>query len=154
MITVPDWDDFDPDAQAQSEEDDRLLSLSETWANYSASDAEVYKETLHTLRRCRAWANRFAAMREAGTLQEELYNHEWSSPFMWIHISPERYFVLLQQRQPPALLMFAYFGALLHQLDHYWWVRGWGRSVVGAVDEVLGPFWQDRMEPPKQAVAT
>jgi hypothetical protein len=58
-------------------------------------------------------------MRNEGTLHKEGNHREVSSLFMWIYISPERFFELLHQRRLPALLMLAYFGALLHQLDHY-----------------------------------
>jgi len=149
IVTVPNWDDFDVSGDAISEDDARFLRLSETWKNHSESDVEVYDKTLGVLRRCCAWA---ARLQNDYRLRDEGYNHEWSSPFMWIHISPESYFALLQQRQPPALIMFAYFGALLHQLDHYWWIRGWGTSLVNAVDELLGSYWAPWMEWPKQAI--
>lgn len=150
IVTVPGWDTFEVPEDAIGEEDARLLALRATWKSANEEDAKIYEKALYTLRRCCAWSARFKTDEQ---LRKEGYNHEWSAPFMWIHISPEQFFVLLQQRQPPALIMFAHFGGLLHQLDHYWWIRGWGKSLVNAVDELLGSFWEPWMAWPKYAVS-
>lgn len=153
IVNVPNWAAFKIEDQPSTEDDDRLLRLRETWNTSNEADISIYEDSLQVLRRCCAWANHFTAIRKTGVLLEG-YNHEWSAPFMWVHMAPEEYFTLLQQRQAPALLLFAYFGALLHQLDHYWWIKGWGKNVVSAVDELLGTYWQPWLEYPKQAVST
>jgi hypothetical protein len=153
IVIVPGWNGFElPEEHAQSPADERLLRLRGTWSSSTDADAETYKEALHLLRRCCAWAEQYITKRAVEGLRPTSYNHEWSTPFMWIHVAPQRYFVLLQQRQPPALLMFAYFGALLHQLDHYWWIESWGSHIVSAVDQLLGDYYQSWLEYPKQAV--
>jgi hypothetical protein len=153
IFTLPGFEGFEPGEAALNAEDERLLKLRQTWANNSETDATTYDESLYVLRRVCAWGERFVRRRALAGVTPAGYNHEWSVPFMWIHIAPERYFVLLQQRQPPALLLYATFGALLHELDHYWWVQGWGRSIVNAVDELLGSYWQPWLEGPKQVIA-
>jgi hypothetical protein len=65
---------------------------------------------------------------------------------------PKEYFRLQQQRQPLALLIFAYFGALLEQLQQYWWADSCGESIVSVIDDCLGPYWAEWMDWPKQVV--
>ncbi|KAF1361125.1 hypothetical protein EJ07DRAFT_154476 [Lizonia empirigonia] len=79
------------------------------------------------------------------------YNRFHSGPFIWLFNAPEKYLVLQQQRQPFALVTFAYYGVMLHQLHSYWWAEGCGKSIVGAVDECLGPYWSSWMDWPKHA---
>jgi predicted alpha/beta hydrolase len=73
-------------------------------------------------------------------------------PFIWLSVVPKEYFKLQRQRQPLALLIFAYFGALLEQLHRDWWTDSCGKSIVGVVDDCLGSYWAEWMEWPKQAV--
>lgn len=71
---------------------------------------------------------------------------------MWLFLAPEQFFQLQRQRQPPALIILAYYRALLQQLNKYWWAQGCGESIVSAVDEVLGPFWAPWTLWPKEVV--
>jgi hypothetical protein len=73
-------------------------------------------------------------------------------PFIWLSVVPKEYFKLQRQRQPLALLIFAYYGALLHQFQTYWWTDSCGKSIVSVVDDFLGSYWAEWMEWPKQVV--
>ena len=128
---------------------DQLSKLPELWAG--EGDADMYNETVQILRNCHAWMERFDNTRESLKASWG-YNRFWSGPFIWIFSAPERYFVLQQQRQPHALIIFAYYGVLLNSLDGYWWAEGCGKSIVATVDECLGPYWSSWMDWPKQAV--
>lgn len=79
-------------------------------------------------------------------------NRSWSAPLMWLHFSPDDFLIRLNQRQPIALLIFAHFGVLLHGLTNYWFFHGWGQAIVAAVDELLGDYWSDWMQWPRDAV--
>lgn len=150
MLTLTNWDETDPDTQP-GPGDEKLLRLRDSWP--SDGDADVYNETLFLLRKSNAWMGQFLGQRGGSVSQQESgYNRDWSGPFIWLFLVPEKYFTLQCQRQPLALVLFAHFGALLQCLDGYWWMQGCGRSVVGVVDECLGPYWSQWMDWPKMVV--
>ncbi|KAL5364822.1 hypothetical protein BJX96DRAFT_188094 [Aspergillus floccosus] len=112
-----------------------LANLRQIWGK--GSDDTVYDQTLLELRR--ALAHRTDV-------------RYWCGPFKWLHIIPSMYFLRLNQRQPPALVLFAYFGALVHNLDGLWWAKGCGKRIVKEVVEVLGPYWSNFLEWPQLEV--
>ncbi|PSN58954.1 hypothetical protein BS50DRAFT_566210 [Corynespora cassiicola Philippines] len=148
LLGLGNFFEMDPDAQP-GPDDEALLRLREIWV--SDENSQVYDDTLHLMRRTNAWMAQFRIASD-----EQLtgwgYNREWSGPFAWLFLASERYFVLQQQRQPPALVLFAYFGVMLQHLDGYWWADGCGKSIVSAVDECLGPYWSSWLQWPKEFV--
>jgi hypothetical protein len=148
LLSLGNWDELDPNYQPVAE-DDHFRSIEAIWAR--SSDAEIYDKTLYLLRKCNIYMKQFRTM-DAAALAHFGYNRAWSAPFIWLHSAPEEYFVLLQQRQPPALLIFAYLGTLLHGLHERWFMEGWGRNIVDVVDELLGEYWRPWMEWPKEIV--
>ncbi|PSN66364.1 hypothetical protein BS50DRAFT_622051 [Corynespora cassiicola Philippines] len=147
LLALGSFFEIDPDV-APGPDDEKYRQLGEIWKTDEHST--IYDEALLLLRRTNAWMkyikNKPVDEVEGG------YNREWSGPFAWLFLAPESYFVLQQQRQPLALVLFAYFGTLLQQLDDYWWMEGCGKSIVGAVDDCLGPYWSPWTEWPKNAV--
>ncbi|KAF2278444.1 uncharacterized protein EI97DRAFT_431663 [Westerdykella ornata] len=148
LLGLGNWYELDPDAQPGPGDED-LLRLREIWN--SDENAKVYDETLTLLRRTSVWMMQFQNM-QGNQASERGYHRDWSGPFIWLFLVPDKYFVLQQQRQPSALILFAYFGALLQRLNGYWWMEGCGKSIVGVVDECLGPYWSSWLDWPKQVV--
>ncbi|KAF9694234.1 hypothetical protein EKO04_007859 [Ascochyta lentis] len=147
LLELYNFEDLDPtDDTHTSAYSDQLLAAQEIWA--ADEHAEVYNETLRVLLKCSAWM----ALFDGSTEVRLGYNRLCSGPFIWIFTVPEKYLVLQHQRQPPALIIFAFYGVLLHRLNNYWWAEGCGKNIVGAVDECLGPYWSSWMDWPKQAV--
>ncbi|KAK7588324.1 hypothetical protein V3481_007351 [Fusarium oxysporum f. sp. vasinfectum] len=143
------WEKLDPDQQSVVH-DDHFRSAQEVWE--SSSDAHIYDQTLYLLRKCNAYMGQFETMsREARAKWG--YNQDWSAPYIWLLATSKEYLELLQQRQPPALLIFAYFGTLTHALDGSWFMEGWGRSIVGVADELLGGYYDPWMKWPKDIVS-
>jgi hypothetical protein len=151
LLDLHNFADLDPnDNSYSSEYNDCLTQLRKIWAG--EEHAEVYDQTSEELRKCSTWMAQFR-ITDRFTNTSTWYNRFTSGPFIWLFNAPEKYFVLQHQRQPHALIIFAYYGALLHELDGYWWAEGCGRSIVNAVDECLGPYWSSEIEWPKQAVS-
>lgn len=148
MFEMGNWDSLDPD-DVSGPEDKEILRLQEIWKG--GEDAAVYDKTLYLLRKYCAWVKQFQPNRDDSHVRLK-YNQDCSGPFIWASLSPEQYFKLLHQRQPSALIIFAYFGAVLSSLDRYWWMEGCGASIVGVVDECLGPYWTPFLEWPKKTV--
>ncbi|RYP41685.1 hypothetical protein DL767_000890 [Monosporascus sp. MG133] len=149
IMSVGNWDDLDPDQIRSQPTDDYFRQTRDTWK--SCSDAEIYDEALFILRKCRLYIEQFNSM-DARTLDQWGCNRAWSGPLMFIYFAPQAYFKLLHQRQPPALILFAYFGALLHGLNEYWFLEGWGRDIVEVVDELLGSYWRPWISWPIEVV--
>ncbi|RSL67383.1 hypothetical protein CEP51_012666 [Fusarium floridanum] len=148
LLGLGNWDELDPNDHPGAE-DSHYRSIQEVWAQ--SHDAEVYDNALYHLRKCNAYMKQFKSMNPQ-VLAEWGYNQAWSGPFIWLHSSADGYFELLQQRQPPALLIFAYLGTLFHSLNDYWFMDGWGRNMVDVADELLGEYWSRWMAWPKAVV--
>jgi hypothetical protein len=150
LLGVKNWEELDIEANSDSY-DGQIIKLRDIWKQ--GENAEVYNQTLDHLRRCRMWMAQFEVS-QTDNGQDWGYNRSWSGPFVWLLGAPQKYFELLQQRQPPALLIFAWFGASLQCLNKHWWMEGCGRSIVDVIDECLGPYWVPWTEWPKHIVRT
>ncbi|KAH6840592.1 hypothetical protein B0I37DRAFT_219127 [Chaetomium sp. MPI-CAGE-AT-0009] len=140
IMGLGNWDDLEPAPEAASQgPDSYLCHTRETWKN--SSEAETYDRVLRVLRKCWMFIRQFDTM-DAATLATWGYNRSWSGPLMFIHFAPDAYFPLLHQRQPPALILFAYFGALLHGITDYWFMEGLGKEIVEVVGDLLGSYWR------------
>jgi hypothetical protein len=148
LLGVGNWNELDIEANSDPY-DEHIMSLRDIWKQ--GENAEVYNEAVHILRHTRMWIAQFEGFQTNDT-SDWGYNRAWSGPFMWLSRAPRQYFELLQQRQPPALLIFAWFGASIHCLNKHWWMEGCGKSIVDVVDDCLGPYWTSWTERPKQIV--
>ncbi|XEV05046.1 hypothetical protein FSHL1_010333 [Fusarium sambucinum] len=149
IMSLGNWDELDPGQDSNDSDDGYFCSIRETWSDSSSS--EIYEEALHILRKCRLYSQQFSNM-DSKTRDDWGYNKEWSGPLIFIHFAPESYFTLLKQRQPPALILFALFGVLLHGNNGYWFMRGWGKAIVEVVADILGSFWKEWLSWPLQVV--
>ena len=104
LLSRGNWDEVDPEDSSSAEDQHLLRIHQETWA--TSDDTGVYNESLQILRKCYAWIAQFKTMPE-DVLAKWGYNRVWLGSFIWLHFAPERYFMLLKQRQPPALLILA-----------------------------------------------
>ncbi|RGP79776.1 c6 zinc finger domain-containing [Fusarium longipes] len=148
LLELGNWNELEVDSELFPE-DEYLCKIRETWVR--SEQTGIYDEALQVLRRCFFFAYQFKTMEEQ-TLKKWGYNRSWAAPLIFLHHAPDEYFMQLQQRQPPALILFAYFGALLHGLNDIWFLEGWGRDIVQIIHEQLGTYWQPWMDRPRQAV--
>ncbi|KAH7029596.1 uncharacterized protein B0I36DRAFT_291401 [Microdochium trichocladiopsis] len=66
------------------------------------------------------------------------------SIFTWMYKLSDGYVSMLRARQPDALCLLAFFGVLLHRLEHKWWLRGWGVHLVSRIHAAVNDahrFW-------------
>lgn len=148
LLLLGNWDELDPDKEPNPE-DQHFCQTRGSWK--SSSDAQTYEKTLWTLRRCRMFMAQFATMNDK-TLKEAGLNRFWAGPFLFVPFAPEEYFILLRQRQPPALILYAFFGALLHTLNSSWFLEGWGHDIVELIDDLLGSYWKPWIAWPLEVV--
>lgn len=145
LLSAGDWHDTDPD-QVNADGDEKLRTLSKVWAGNP--DASTYEAALLSLRR--SWC----VVQSISTPNSDFYvrwgyDVERSGPMMWIFLCSPEFLDLLQQRQPPALIVFAHVGILFHLLDHRWYLNSWGRDMITAANDVLGEYWQEYMSWPR-----
>jgi hypothetical protein len=50
--------------------------------------------------------------------------------FAWLYRASDNYNRCLQEKQPFALIIFAYFTVLLKELDSQWFMRGWVEHIM------------------------
>lgn len=148
LTLIGNWDELNVESDSHPD-DDTFRRASETWID--SPDAYFYDEALLILRRCRLYIAQFQTMDDE-SLRKWGYNRGWAGPLLFLFTAPEAYFTRLHQRQPQALVIFAYFGALLHGLNKFWFLEGWGREVVQVIDEILGDYWRPWMQWPRDTV--
>ncbi|KAJ3536881.1 hypothetical protein NM208_g6533 [Fusarium decemcellulare] len=148
LMNVGNWFELDPDSNPDAA-DQYFVRLRNSWEH--SPDAETYEEALRVVRKCSFFITQFKDM-DAETLNKWGYNRDWSGPLLFIVFAPKPYFDLLHQRQPPALILFAFFGALFHYQNDCWFLGGWGRNIVEVVDDILGGYWRSWIEWPLEVV--
>ncbi|CAH0030408.1 unnamed protein product [Clonostachys rhizophaga] len=142
LFSINNWDSLDLDGMAASEYFDGIEVV---WAQSQREDIAMYELVLRLLKQCRMFMVQFQGAR-VDDIDDSSYNRQWAGPLVFIHCVPEQYFERLQQRQPPALVLFTFFGAMLNSLDHIWCFSGWGRNIISAAEEVLGDYWKQWTE--------
>lgn len=150
LLSIGNWFDIDPDVDP-GKGDEHFRHLSQSWAG--SVDAEVYDQTLQLLRRSWAYTTQASTPRTSDEFSLWGYNGRWAGPLIWMYFCSEDFLLLMRQRQPPALLLLAHVGVILHELQGCWFVGAWGRDIVRAVDQVLGEYWDSFLSWPK-AVTT
>ncbi|KAH7303896.1 hypothetical protein B0I35DRAFT_495781 [Stachybotrys elegans] len=152
LMSVGNWFELDPDQQTllPGSVDDDFCRTRESWAE--SGDATTYEASLQVLRKCVMFMDQFASMDQT-ELQEWGCNRAWAGPLMFIFFAPERYFTLLYQRQPAALILYAHFGSLLHRLNGHWFLEGWGRDIVEVVNDLVGSYWRPWIRWPLKVTA-
>ncbi|SPJ73310.1 related to UPC2 - regulatory protein involved in control of sterol uptake [Fusarium torulosum] len=148
LLSIGNWEEIDPDKVLEAN-DQRFCLTREAWIN--SPDAPIYEKTLQVLRKCRIFMAQFSSMNTEAP-QEAIFNRSWQGAFLFVPFAPEEYFTLLQQRQPPALILYAFYGALLHALNDSWFMEGWGYDIVEVVDDLLGPYWKQWISWPLEVV--
>ncbi|CAG1978804.1 unnamed protein product [Fusarium graminearum] len=147
LLTIGNFAELDLDHNPHSD-DEYFCRVSEVWKNNA--DEQTYEETLQVLRRCHMFMEQFSSM-ESESPGESIFDRSWQGAFLLVPFAPEAYFTLLQQRQPPALILYAFYGALLHRFTNdSWFMEGWGHDIVEVVADLLGSYWRDWIAWPLQ----
>ncbi|KAJ5306394.1 hypothetical protein PENANT_c017G06829 [Penicillium antarcticum] len=72
--------------------------------------------------------------------------------FIWpIRVDPE-YLIILEERKPEALLVFAYYCALLYMSSSRWWTKGWPPPIVESIRDTIDERWVPWLQWPLQVI--
>jgi hypothetical protein len=127
---------------SRSEDDYRLVALSNLTTMESPDEnARVYASIISELR------NIFALLSTPNT-----GFCEHGLTFMWPAMLPQRYIMLLGQRNPEALVILAHWCVLLKRLERCWWIKDQGERLVSTVHDMLDEKWRRWIEWPMQQV--
>ncbi|KAH7194979.1 hypothetical protein DER44DRAFT_676092 [Fusarium oxysporum] len=148
LLCVGNFDDMDLD-KIMNPDGQRFCQTRDVWKNNP--DASIYEKTLWVLRKCRMFMAQFSTM-DGEDHSEAEFNRAWQGAFLFVPFVPEEYFSLLHQRQPPALILYAFYGALLHSVNESWFMEGWGYDIVEAIDDLLGSYWRSWVAWPLEVV--
>ncbi|GKU21333.1 c6 zinc finger protein [Fusarium langsethiae] len=135
LKTFEDWDI----GRRSVSGDNELLDLQVSYDGCSSADIELYSSTIKLLRSCRPY---MSSLGDAGNdTRLTRSNPHWITPLIFVHEVSEEFIDRLYQRQPPALLILSFFGAMLSAYDTVWFMEGWALEIVSAVDYALGDYW-------------
>jgi hypothetical protein len=139
LLTLRGWKDLDPDKPFDNWLETPLSRVRESWKD--SPDAATYENAFSVLRKCLLFVSQFDGV-DNETFSEWGYNRALSGSLVFIHASPREFFTLLHQRQPPALILFAYFGMLLHGQRDCWVIDSLGQEIMEVVSDLLGSHWR------------
>lgn len=148
LLSLDNWKELDPDGLPFAEAE-RFRHLEGIWLH--SVDGHIYDQALGVLKKCYMHSLQNQPMKQQRRKQRG-DERGWYRPILFIHFASEEYFMRLYQRQPHALVLFAYFAVLIHGLEEYWFFYQWGRDIVKVVDKLLGAYWHSWMEWPKRMV--
>ncbi|KAL0939173.1 Upc2 protein [Colletotrichum truncatum] len=129
------------DTQAPGTETNELREFFKSPTTYSA-----YTETCIEALKGVQWALDVAKQDPS---REELGIHAVMALPLYV---TNEYIEALYQQQPEAVVVFAFYAAMLHRYRHYWAFGCCGSSLVHSISRSVGPFWQDMLAWPLQVL--
>jgi hypothetical protein len=63
---------------------------------------------------------------------------EYHVAFAWLYRMSDSFLDRLQQRDPVPLIIYAHFVVLMHEMEQFWYMKGWTHHAMGGVYEALG----------------
>lgn len=66
----------------------------------------------------------------------------------WSVVVPPEFVDVLRERRPEALVVMAFYGALIHRTRRYWVCGGNGAYMIGAIARHLGERWRGALQWP------
>lgn len=77
---------------------------------------------------------------------------EVSLAFLWPVMIPQHFLDMIHDRKPEALVLLAFYCTILHHLNDYWWLSGWGRHIVENIRAELNDSLRDWVDWPSRVV--
>ncbi|KAL8689431.1 MAG: hypothetical protein Q9218_004904 [Villophora microphyllina] len=122
----------------------QLKSLIDLCQSADAGDEAIdaYIEAVKALRKCYAKIfTRSSVECEVGTA------------FTWPVEVPNKFIELLRARAPHALIILAHYCVVLHHLNDYWWMNGWGAHLIENIYNELQDPWRDWIQWPSETIS-
>ncbi|KAH7369988.1 hypothetical protein BKA65DRAFT_9914 [Rhexocercosporidium sp. MPI-PUGE-AT-0058] len=123
------------EADANPAESTRFAALEQLWdpSKHSVNVAEV--ESLNE-------ALRWLKIIYTVVTTPSSDNDPPSAVLSWPVRVPEHYLVMVNERQPAALILLAHFCLLLNRAEDLWWLRGISRSLLQEIHRTIDAEWE------------
>ena len=144
MLDISAWESADPDTIC-APGDEHFCHLQAAWCEDNERD--MYTAELQRLRKCHAYMHELIA-----PSAQPRCNGLSSGPIIWLHFCSETFLRRLYERRQPALLLYAYFGALWHSMDGLWFAKGWAKDIIVTTSEIMGGAWAGWLAWPREVV--
>jgi hypothetical protein len=103
----------------------------------------------------RAYEDATAKLRHAWDLYRRASGEFWlPAAFMWPVAVNEGFVHLLMEKQPRALILLAYYGALFSRLSGFWWIGGRAKEELDVIERAVGQPWVEWLGWVKDIVAS
>jgi hypothetical protein len=110
---------------------------------------------VHDLEERRAYEDATAKLRHAWDLYRRASGEFWlPAAFMWPVAVNEGFVHLLMEKQPRALILLAYYGALFSRLSGFWWIGGRAKEELDVIERAVGQPWVEWLGWVKDIVAS
>ena len=121
----------------------QMKALAELCENSSSGEeaVEAYGQSVKALRKC------FVKIFTRASVECEV-----ATAFTWPVEVPDAYLELLKARAPEALIILAHYCVVLHHLDSYWWMRGWGAHLIENIHGELNEAYRDWLRWPSDTI--
>ncbi|KAJ5995330.1 hypothetical protein N7481_002307 [Penicillium waksmanii] len=70
----------------------------------------------------------------------------------WLYRLPEQFIRLLEEKEPRALVVLAYWAVMFRYMETAWFMKGWAEHVLSGVSTFLQPEYQPWIEWPLKKV--
>ncbi|KAI1476507.1 hypothetical protein F4774DRAFT_235288 [Daldinia eschscholtzii] len=70
----------------------------------------------------------------------------------WIYRLDEVFVGFIREKQPPALIILAYFAILLSTLEYFWFLEGWANHICLGITDSLGSSYKHWLQWPKEQI--
>ncbi|OTB04465.1 hypothetical protein M426DRAFT_154851 [Hypoxylon sp. CI-4A] len=134
-------DEACPQKEKPANECDRLLSLLDSWCDKLSPG--TYNTCLEAIRSLSWGFNLYSSLSSPDSLHITM---------AWPVMISAEFIELLDQRQPVPLIVLAHWAMLLHFEREFWVFNGAGRIIIESLSRHLGPYWDDWLTAPKEAL--
>ncbi|KAL4810611.1 hypothetical protein BDV18DRAFT_165297 [Aspergillus unguis] len=86
------------------------------------------------------YSNVLGRLRETYTTVRSSNGDNFPRIFYWLYTLPDTFIADLQNRQPLALVLFAFFAVLLKEVDSTWFIRGWPEHIISGIYTQLDEY--------------
>ena len=138
------WDNAaESSAETNPEDSARFTALEQLWDGapdrFSAVEVDALKEALRWLKIIYTMISRPNDNTDAA-----------SDALSWPVRVPALYLLMVNKRQPEALIVLAHFCLLLNKVEDFWWIRGMSRHLLQKIHHTLGKEWETWISWPLQ----
>jgi hypothetical protein len=119
----------------------RLRNLSKAIGEHCSDEriAQVCQSSIETL---------------CGIVAELKQSSDHVLAFVWpIRVDPD-YLIILEEKRPEALLVFAYYCALLYMSSSRWWTKEWPPPIVESIRDTIDEGWAPWLQWPLQMISS